>query len=92
MPAVAPPRDALNDKQIARMAFRVELFQRHGWDEKRAERWADRLHQRDLDRDDRRLCVECKNLLSQWRCAQRGLVLVDVLQRCPTFSWMTPKQ
>lgn len=92
LPPVAGPRAPLNDKQLARMAFRVHLFQQHGWDEQRAERWADHLHQRDLDRDDRRLCAECKNLLSQWRCAKRGQVVMDQLQRCKTFEWMTPKQ
>lgn len=92
LPPVAPARPAVTDKQINRMSFRIELFQQHGWDEQRAERWADHLHQRDIERDDRRLCVECKNLLSQWRCAQRGTVLADQLQRCPTFAWNTPKQ
>ena len=93
VPLVAPHRPAMTDKQINRMQFRIDLFQQHGWDEHRAERWADQLHQRDLDRDDRHLCVECRNLLSQWRCAERGPVLADVLQRCPTFAWaMPPKQ
>jgi hypothetical protein len=90
LPPVAPARSAMTDKQINRMAFRIGLLQRHGWSEHRAERWADRLHQRDTDKDDRRLCAECKNLLSGWRCEKRGAVAVDVLQRCPTFQWMTP--
>jgi hypothetical protein len=83
---------ALTDKQLSRMAFRIELFQQHGWDEVRAERWADHLCERDTDRDDRRLCVECRNLLSQWRCAEGGPVLADVLQRCNQFVWETPKK
>jgi len=91
-----PPRvrdqPAANDRELYRMAFRVELFQQHGWDEQRAERWADHLMVRDRDGDDRRVCVECKNLLSQWRCAKRGPVMVDTLQRCEHFNWATPKQ
>ena len=76
--------------KVDRVAFRVALFQQHGWPQDRAEQWAARLTQRDADRDDRRICVECKNLLSQWRCAKRGAVLAETLQRCPTFQWQTP--
>lgn len=83
-------RRALTDREIKRMAFRVDLFQMHGWPAERAEAWADRLADRDIDRDDRRLCVECKHLLSQWRCRQKGAVLAETLQRCPTFDWKTP--
>ena len=82
----------LTDHQSARMAFRVELFQRQGMDAERAQGWADRLVMRDEERDDRRLCVECKNLFSDWRCSKRGAVITDQLQRCPSFTWNTPKQ
>jgi hypothetical protein len=92
LPPIRPDGPSLDDRQLARMAFRIELFQQHGWDEQRAERWADHLVTRDTERDDRRLCIECKNLLSQWRCAKREPVIVDVLQRCRAFEWMTPNK
>ena len=82
----------VSEREARRWLFRSRLFQQHGWPEERAEAWAEKLVGRDRDGDDRRLCVECKNLLSQWRCAERGPVLAEVLQRCPTFQWETPKQ
>ena len=92
LPPAAPARCGLSVKQLARMAFRIELFQQHGWGQERAERWAGRLVARDADKDDRRLCVECKNLLNNWRCAKRGAVVADQLQRCASFTWNAPKQ
>lgn len=80
----------MSHREIQRFVFRTKLFQQHGWPEERADGWADKLVDRDRDGDDRRLCVECKNLLSQWRCAKRGPVLAEVLQRCPTFEWERP--
>lgn len=80
----------MTTKEMERWAFRVELFQRHGWPEDRAESWADRLVQRDRERDDRRLCVECSHLLSQWRCRKRGPVIAEVPQRCEMFAWQKP--
>jgi len=82
----------LTPRQQVRHDFRVQLFQQHGWPQERAAAWAMRLVERDADGDDRRLCVECSNLLSQWRCRERGAVLAETLQRCPTFNWATPKQ
>lgn len=83
----------MNAREIKRWLFRAQMFQRHHqWPEDRAEQWADTLLRRDRAGDDRRLCAECANLLSQWRCAQRGPVLAETLQRCPTFKWETPKQ
>lgn len=80
----------MNSREIARFQYRSELFQQHGWLEARAEAWADKLVLRDRDGDDRRLCVECKNLLSDWRCAKREMVFAEVLQRCPAFAWALP--
>ena len=93
LPAISPiERPSLNTKQLNRMAFRVWLFQEHGWDENRAGRWADKLHDRDMEKDDRRLCVECKHLTSSWGCMKGGDVVADLLQRCPTFEFEVPKQ
>lgn len=80
----------MTPREAVRHQFRVRLFQQHGWPAERATQWADTLVGRDQSRDDRHLCVECKHLLSQWRCAQRGAVVADVLQRCPSFEWKTP--
>lgn len=80
----------VTEKEATRHAFRVELFQAHGWPEWRAQMWAWKLVERDQDKDGRRLCVECDHLLSNWRCRVNGPVLAEVLQRCPTFEWSTP--
>ena len=83
-------RPALNDRQIARMQFRIGLFQRRGLSEAKAESLADRLALRDDQRDDRRLCLECAALLSAVRCKHGHAVLLEVLQRCPSFTFEKP--
>lgn len=90
LPPPAPHRPALTTRGINRMQLRVELMQRRGSPELHAERWADVLHQRDLDSDDRRMCVECAHLRHDWSCTKRGIVVVDLLQRCEKFGWQTP--
>ena len=90
----------MNDRQIARHAFRVRLFTRRGWKPDKAEAWADRLIERDADRDDRRLCIECSALQRTGGCfqAQQGRLqgidrrltpITDLLQRCEGFQWQT---
>jgi hypothetical protein len=91
LPPIVRDQPPANERELFRMAFRSELFQQHGWDEERAGRWADHLLVRDREGDDRRLCCECRNLLSQWRCAKRGPVMADTLQRCEHFNWAKPK-
>lgn len=61
-----------------------------GWPEDRAAYWADMLTVRDREHDARRMCVECRHLLPQWRCARKGPVLAQVLQRCELFGWRVP--
>lgn len=61
-------RQALTDKQIDRMVFRIALFQRRGWSQDRAERFACRLADRDAERDDRRACIECTELQDSGTC------------------------
>lgn len=90
------------DKQIARFKFRVALFIRRGWDEHKAETWADRMAERDYEKDDRRCCIECKNLQQSGACfaAAQGWLLpsigrryapvTDILQRCERFEFVTP--
>ena len=83
----------LNDRQQARYAFRMQLLTKHEFAAADAKRWAERLAARDADLDDRRLCIECSNLSAHgWKCKRNGAVLKDVLQRCHSFVWNTPKK
>ncbi len=92
LPPINTSHPAMTAKQLRWMEHRTELFQQHGFDAERASRWADYLaHTRDAEKDDRRLCVECRHLLSQMRCAKGGPVLADTLQRCASFDWEKPK-
>jgi hypothetical protein len=92
LPPIRRPGAVLTEAQQFRKTFRIELFQQHGWSEGLAQHWAAHLVERDADKDDRKLCVECENLLSQWRCAARGAVVAEVLQRCPSFVWARPEK
>jgi len=90
------------DRQIGRFLYRVALFVRRGMSPERAELWADRLAWRDHDRDERRLCIECKHIQRSGACfaASQGrvpgvnparyAVVCDVLQRCIAFEFQTP--
>jgi hypothetical protein len=84
------PFPAWGDKEINRFKFRAALFARRGMTVPDAETWADRLFERDHERDDRRLCLECKHLRSATKCAKGQPVLADVLQRCPQFTFEMP--
>jgi hypothetical protein len=105
LPACDLDRPALTDRELGRMAFRIRLFQSRSWDEQRAEAWADRLQDRDAAKDPRHICMECTHLrtwmaadretgaeVRDWKCQAKGTLLADVLQRCPKFTWETPKQ
>jgi hypothetical protein len=65
---VARAESTLTDKQQARLAFRVALFKRRGWDERKALDYADRLVERDAELDPRRLCQECAHLQTGSTC------------------------
>lgn len=86
-----------DDPQIGRFQARVALFLRRGWEEPRAEQWADRLVSRDAERDDRHLCIECAHLRRDGTCfaAAQGWIasagrrlnpVTDVLARCECFK------
>jgi hypothetical protein len=105
LPACDLSRPALTEREISRMTFRIALFRSRSWDEGRAEAWADRLQDRDAAQDKRHICMECSHLrtwmtsdretnepVRDWKCQANGALLTDVLQRCPKFSWETPKQ
>lgn len=80
------------DKQIARFQYRVGLFKRRGMREPDAETLADRLAERDWEKDDRRTCVECKHLQRSLTCFLKLPITVDWMQliRCEGFEWQTP--
>lgn len=78
------------DKQIARFNFRVALLTRRGMDLPMAETYADRLAERDHERDDRRICLECSNFKRSRTCAKRLPVSPEQLVRCQGFEFVTP--
>jgi hypothetical protein len=94
--AHAEPRD---DSACGRFAARVTMFLRRGINATDADDLAERLHLRDVQGDDRRLCMECLHLAGRaatgWRCGNaraagvgRDLpaALVALPQRCRGFS------
>jgi len=105
----------MTEREASRYAFRVGLFERRlrsldtayqrtpsSSPTERAERMADLVLERDRQRDDCRICLECKNLQRTGYCqaAGRGLLgsststrhqpVADVLFRCPQFAWSVP--
>jgi len=80
----------VNDREISRMEFRLGLLRRRGMSEQEAEAWADRLQERDVDKDDRRLCAECKHLAPMTRCKVGQPAMRAILHRCHRFEWETP--
>lgn len=101
---LAMPR-AWGDRELSRFQFRAGLFARRGFAADRAEHLADRLALRDMQDDDRRMCVECEHLQSDHPRHGRGCFaarqgwlgipkslnpLLDTLQRCERFTWQKP--
>jgi hypothetical protein len=88
-----------DDAACGRFVARVVLFVRRGIDASDADDLGVRLRLRDLDLDDRRLCLECKHLAGTtatgWRCTvpersgygpgPLGSMAVRP-QRCQTFA------
>ena len=92
---------AWTQREISRFTFRVALFIRRGLSHEAAEQLGEKLVQRDQDRDDRRMCLECAHLQARGTCfaAQRGWLpatsarhepVRDLLQRCERFEFVTP--
>lgn len=85
------------DAACARFVARVGLFMRRGINATDADDLAERAHLRDVQADDRRLCLECAALSGRagaWRCgnhrrAQVGrdlpAAMVMQMSRCPGF-------
>ncbi len=87
-----------DDTAISRFVARVSLFLRRRIDATDADDLAERLHLRDVQGDDRVLCVECAHLRGRpgaWACGNhvaadvgRDLAgdLVTTMQRCAGFA------
>lgn len=76
--------------ELKRLDYRAGLFERRGLPFEQAAELAHDLAARDADRDDRRMCIECKHFQRSRTCAKRELFLFATLQRCPRFAWQTP--
>ncbi len=65
------------EREIARFKFRTALFMRRGVAEPDAETLADRLFERDYERDTRRMCLACAHLQRSGHCfaAKQGCLL-----------------
>jgi hypothetical protein len=74
-------RWSLNTRETDLSALRLVHFVSIG--EAHPRELADRLVQRDRDRDDRHLCVECNN--NTGAHCNRNFAVLDVLQRCDEF-------
>ena len=97
-----PNSSAMNSGEIDKFKFRLEIFQARGLDELNAEALADKLVLRDRDRDDRKVCYECRYMkgISSLRCenwklagiamkssdAFLGKDFAMMLQRCHGFG------
>jgi hypothetical protein len=90
-----PRVSAMNGGEIDAYTRRLASFISWGLGPANAETLARTLSQRDLDHDERRLCLECAHLSRAGQCRNwRGagfkvaapIGLVQVLQRCPGFK------
>jgi len=87
-----------DDAAIARFVGRVSLLIRRGFNATDADDLAERLHLRDVQGDERRLCVECRHLAGRtgtWRCGNARIAgvghelpaeLATTMQRCAGFT------
>ena len=81
---------AWGDAQIRRFNFRHALFIRRGIEPLHAEKLADQLATRDYERDERRLCLECKHMQRSRTCFKHLPMSIEQLARCHGFEWQTP--
>jgi hypothetical protein len=88
-----PHRPALTDRQIARMAWRIQRFQRFGLSEAAAEKLADRLADRDYEERGqppsiRTVCLECSNYAEDRSClpARQGRMPNTSRSSHPNYS------
>lgn len=76
--------------ELKRLAYRQGLFVRRGLWPEPAHELALRLLERDAEKDDRRVCLECRHFQRSRTCARQQSPLPMQLQRCPKFDWQTP--
>lgn len=95
-----PESSGLSTPELDRLSERTMLFIRRGLDTMQAEQLAFKLIDRDREQDAQRVCMECANLSSGWRCANWKMAgvarhardaqlpadLVTMQQHCPGFS------
>ena len=91
-------REPWDDAAIATFTQRVVLFIRRGVNATDADDLAERLHLREVQGDDRVVCVECRHLAGR-RCGNARAAgvgrdmpdaLVTTLQRCLGFEGAAP--
>lgn len=86
-----------DERAVGRFLARAKVFRRRGMNAQHSEELAERLHVRDGDSDDRRLCLECAKLRESGGCTaavrgelartdQRHHPVVNILYRCEAFS------
>jgi hypothetical protein len=78
-------REPWGDAVIDRFQRRLTLLLQRGLGATDADDLAERLHLRDVERDDRRMCFECSKCRTN-RCGVGELFLGAQLQRCPQFN------
>ncbi len=93
----AAHRESWDDAAIARFTARTDLLEGLGLVPQNAEDIAERLHLRDVERDDLRICLECAHMDQRGRCEQPQRVRLPtadrrvwpvalMLHRCPSFN------
>lgn len=89
-PSHHPSWGTWGEREIGRFKFRSALFQRRGLSEPDAETLADRLAERDYERDDRRVCIECAHWQRSRTCFKKLPTSFVQLVRCVGFKWQAP--
>lgn len=81
------------DAEINRFLARQGLFNRRGLSPAESENLAEKCLLRDRDFDDRRMCIECKNLQRGSVCAatRASAIPITIFQRCHRFEWQVPR-
>jgi hypothetical protein len=82
--------NAPSESELKRVSYRMGLFQRRGLTPDQAEAQAFELMSRDAEKDDRRMCLECRHFQRSRSCARGLPALPQTLQRCVRFTWQTP--
>jgi hypothetical protein len=81
------------DVEINRFLLREGMFKRRGLSASESEQLAEKCLMRDRDLDDRRACIECKNLQRGFICKATGKwsMPMTIFHRCHFFAWQVPR-